>query len=92
VAPDAARRERVANPTVLPAYQQFWDSAVTLGDVRDRARAANDATPHNRDGVEHCMSYHCLGFCWSNCTRVNDHWAQDAAKTTALSGFVNRYC
>jgi hypothetical protein len=85
-APDAARRERVANPTVLPAYQQFRDSAVTLGDVQDRSRAANDAIPHNRDGVEYCMSYHCLGFCWSNCTRAADHRAhQDDAETAALS-------
>jgi hypothetical protein len=91
-APDAARRERVANPTVLPAYQQFRDSAVTLSDVWDRARAADDDIPHNREGVEHCMSFHCLGFCWSNCTRVNDHRVQDAAETAALSGFVNRYC
>ena len=72
----ATPRHRVNNTTYNPVYQQFRDHTMSLTAVRAHALAANDPVPVNDDGVETCLCYHVLGFCWSNCTRLADHQPQ----------------
>lgn len=74
-------RTRVSNTKYdSAAYQQFRDKNVPLMQALKHARDASDDVPKNDQGVETCLSYHVMGFCWSNCSRIADHKAQSSGE------------
>ena len=84
-------RTRVANNNYDATFQPFKDGTVTLGQARERARTANSPIPTNRHGTEMCLSYHVLGFCWSNCTRAQDHCTLASRDKTKLKEWCDQH-
>ena len=87
----ASSRTRVANNDYDPAMQSYKDSGVNLGTARDHAKQASDPIPTNSQGTEMCLSYHVLGFCWSNCSRVQDHRKHGSAETKQLKEWCDKH-
>lgn len=85
-APPAAgsRGERNANQDYKSQFQQFKDMGLSLKTVRDKAKAANKPVPQNATGTEMCLSYHISGFCWSNCSRKEDHRPHSSEESKSL--------
>jgi len=66
-------------------YLTFRDSGVTPSVARDNGRATNTPVPASNTGGEMCISWHILGFCWGNCSRINDHRQQAAEEKRKLT-------
>ena len=84
-------RTRVANNEYDATFQPYKDGTITLGQAREKARAANSPIPTNRHGTEMCLSYHVLGFCWSNCTRAQDHCPLASRDKTKLKEWCEQH-
>jgi hypothetical protein len=81
--PQTGARTRVSNTKYDgAAYQQYRDKNMPLAQVRTHAKDASDPIPKNDQGTEVCLSYHVMGFCWSNCSRIGDHRPQTAGERT----------
>jgi hypothetical protein len=84
VAAASGRGDRVLNGAYNPQYAPFKALGIRVADVRERAQEAGKPVPQNSRGVEFCLSYHVLGFCWNNCGKAGDHQAHNAADSSAL--------
>jgi hypothetical protein len=82
--PTGGRGERVTNNQFDPAFMPFRQLGLSLSTVRDKARAANKPVPKNANNTEFCLSYHISGFCWTNCSRAEDHRAHQAPDRTKV--------
>ena len=90
-APAASSRTCVTNNNYDPAMQSYKDSGVNLATAQDHAKQASDSIPANSQGTEMCLSYHVLGFCWSNCSRVQDHRKHTSAETKQLKEWCDKH-
>ena len=75
--------ERVNNASYDEAFALYKSKGVPLKKLREDAVAANHAVPSGTQG-EMCLSYHILGFCWSNCARKAGHQTLVAGDKTKL--------
>jgi hypothetical protein len=82
--PGSGRGERCLNVQYDTQFSPFKDLALPVKDIWDKARAAGKPVPSNATGMEFCLSYHVLGFCWSNCSKSADHAAPVAADSAKL--------
>ena len=78
------QRERILNKEYDKTYQPFKDKGFSLQQVRAHGRTENDPVPPNDDGVEMCICFHVLGYCWTNCKRLGDHRPQKPAEKEKL--------
>lgn len=84
----APAREQVRNPHYY--NQSLRDLGVPLSTVRENASKLNLSIPTRPDGTERCLSFHCLGFCWSNCNRKSDHVKLQESDKVALKAFTDK--
>ena len=77
-------RTRVPNPHYHSELQQFKDSGISLGKARENAKLKHITIPRNDKGMEVCLSYHVLSFCWETCARAEDHREHNAKEHKAL--------
>lgn len=85
-------RERVENPRYDSAYQTYQDRRVALGTIRANATQSGTPLPTNAQGIEICLCWHVLGYCWSNCSRLGDHRTQSATEKAATVTFLTACC
>jgi hypothetical protein len=64
---------RITNANYHSDFAEFRTLNLTLKKVRERASAKNLPIPQNGQATEMCLSYHVQGFCWDNCSRLQDH-------------------
>lgn len=69
------------------AFDHFRLMNLSLRTVCDTARANSVAVPHNSAGVEQCLSWHVLGFCWTNCAHQTDHRVHTEAEDAEMITF-----
>ena len=84
-------RTRISNDGYDVAYQAYKDGNITMAQARDHARTNNAPIPKNAQGTEMCLSYHVLGFCWSNCARAADHQKQRPTDKTKLKAWCDEH-
>lgn len=80
--PATGQRQRVNNTSYNAAYTVFKEKNISLQQARSHAGNAHPIPPSSKGG-ETCLSYHVLGYCWSNCSRLADHTPQSAADQAA---------
>lgn len=82
------RGDRVNNTNYNDAIYGWYKAlGLRVAGVRDKARDAGKPVPTNQTGTEHCLSYHVLGFCWSNCRKAEDHRQQQPAEQQVLTNW-----
>ena len=91
-APAGSTRQRVQNTHFDPAYQLYQDRRISLATIRANANQSGTNLPTNAQGVEVCLCWHVLGYCWSNCSRLVDHRAQSAQEKAATLAFLKVCC
>jgi hypothetical protein len=64
--------DRANNTAYDEAFTFYKSKGIPLKKLRENALAANHPVPQGAHG-EMCLSYHILGFCWSNCARNAGH-------------------
>ena len=89
--PSAPARTRVPNLNYDERFTVFKESEARIRDIRNRLRTSGVEIPKNSQGVEHCLSYHILGFCWGNCTRTADHRPLSSAEATTLENWCTEH-
>jgi hypothetical protein len=85
------RGKRCSNNSYQADYTSFKELGLPIKEVRDKARAAGKHVPNNSQGVEFCLSYHVLGFCWNNCGKAGDHQPHLVPDTTHLKAWCSKY-
>ena len=78
------RGERCNNPDYQEGFLRFKELGLPVKEVQDKAKAVGKTLPVNRQGVKMCLSYHVLGFCWSNCGKAADHQTPAPTDTQKL--------
>ena len=78
---------RVLNPNYQAKFEVFKSSGKSIKSVREWAKEPGNEIPKNSKDTEHCLSYHCLGFCWDNCTRTEDHRKHSAEEDATIYSY-----
>jgi hypothetical protein len=84
--PATGKGERVNNTNYDDSFTFYKSKGVPLKKLREDAVAANHPVPIGIQG-EMCLSYHILGFCWSNCARQTGHQTLAAGDKAKLQNW-----